>query len=352
MPMPGLRRSITHRACLLLIVGLVTLLLPKTADAAKTLASEALSAAVTSGSIDQVRQELMMDMVSKQKYDFDEEGIETLGRGLVAQGDHKQGLEILQLNQMLFSESPAAANALADGYRASGDDISARIYYDMALRMDPDNAHAKQAVAEQGGAGTLAGAAMGGHEFDAEAMQAAMAEAGVEMSPDQQAKMKEAMAQLEAYQQSPEAFEAAEAQRAEEQRARQQQATAPTPSSKETAAAHESEFCEVLHRFNSQKRIQEEVVRARVEGEYGGSGAPNRTWNVETACGDFLIAVPLWADVSPPVMEVTGERSFSDAMGGTWVFQMESGQASSVVYTDSAGTVQEMKRLGDPRSFD
>lgn len=333
---------------LVLLLSLVPALLVPTASlAAKTLASEALADAVAGGSIDAARQDLMMDFVQKQKYEFDEKGIEALGKGLCDQGKHKQGVEILQLNQIFFSDSPAAANSLGDAYRDSGDDISARMYYDMALRLDPDNVHAKEAIAEQGEGSHLAMGAMGGAEVDLEAMQAALAQSGVEMSPEQMEEMQQAMAQMEAHQEDPGAVQAREKQQAEARQNERERRAAPS-----AEPVHESEFCEVLHRFNSQKRIEEEIVRARVEGEYGAAGAPNRKWNVETACGDFLVAVPLWADVSPPIMEVTGERSFSDAMGGTWVFQMEGGQATSVVYTDSAGTVQDMKRLGNPRSFD
>lgn len=350
--MPVSKRSFAYPVGLLLIATLASLLTPSTALAARILASEALAAAVATGSIDELRQDLMMDVVQKKRYEFDEEGIEALGRSLCTQGKNRQGVEILQLNQMLFHDSPAAANALADAYLEMADDIAARIYYDMALRMDPDNAHAKQAVAQQGGAADLAAGAMAAHDFDAEAMQAAIEQAGVEMTPEQQEKMQEAVAQFEAYQQDPDALEAAEAQRAEQQRAKQQQSAAHASSAPELQPAHESEFCEVLHRFNSEKRIEEDLVRARVEGEYGAPGAPEKTWNVETACNGFLVAVPLWADVSPPVMEVTGERSFSDSLGGTWVFQMSNGQATSVVYTDSSGAAREMKRLGNPRSFD
>ena len=77
---------------LVLLLSLVPALLVPTASlAAKTPASEALAAAVASDSIDAVRQDLMMDFVQKQKYEFDEKGIEALGKGLCDQGKHKQG---------------------------------------------------------------------------------------------------------------------------------------------------------------------------------------------------------------------------------------------------------------------
>ena len=119
--------------------------------------------------------------------------------------------------------------------------------------------------------------------------------------------------------------------------------------------AHESEFCEVLHRFNSDKKISDAAVRARFEGEYGTAGDADRlrTWNVETACGEFLVAVPLWADVSPPVLSQEGENRFEDSMGGSWDFEVDGdGKARGVTQTLQDGTTSEMKRLGEPRSFD
>ena len=121
------------------------------------------------------------------------------------------------------------------------------------------------------------------------------------------------------------------------------------------APAQESEFCEVLHRFNSDKKIPDAEVRARYEGEYGAvsDAAEGKTWNVETACGEFLLAVPLWADVSPPILIQKGENRFEDSMGGSWDFEIgDDGKAKEVTQTSQDGTTSEMERLGDPRSYD
>ncbi|MGB5400844.1 MAG: hypothetical protein WBO71_11565 [Thermoanaerobaculia bacterium] len=121
------------------------------------------------------------------------------------------------------------------------------------------------------------------------------------------------------------------------------------------APAQESEFCEVLHRFNADKKIPDAEVRARFEGEYGSASdaAQGKTWNVETACGEFLLAVPLWADVSPPILIQKGENRFEDSLGGTWSFHVgDDGKVKEVSLTSQDGTTSEMKRLGDPRSFD
>ena len=119
--------------------------------------------------------------------------------------------------------------------------------------------------------------------------------------------------------------------------------------------AQESEFCEVLHRFNAEKKIPEAGTRDRVSGEYGEATDTDRlrTWNVETICGEFLVAVPLWADVSPPILTPTGEGQFEDSMGGTWDFQLgDDNRAESVTFKDQSGKETKMIRLGSPRSFE
>ena len=81
-------------------------------------------------------------------------------------------------------------------------------------------------------------------------------------------------------------------------------------------------------------------------------GDTMRTWNVETACGEFLIAVPLWADVSPPVMGLDSAQHLRGRHGRTW--DLRDGwrrQSHRVIYIAPDGTRPEMKRLGDPTSL-
>jgi hypothetical protein len=119
--------------------------------------------------------------------------------------------------------------------------------------------------------------------------------------------------------------------------------------------AHGSEFCEVLNRWSADKKIADQALRARYEGEYGRADDTDRlrTWNVETVCEEFLVVVPLWADVGPPILSHSGENLFEDSNGGTWQFEVGGdGKAAAVQMTGPDGTVSEMKRLGDPRRFE
>ncbi len=121
------------------------------------------------------------------------------------------------------------------------------------------------------------------------------------------------------------------------------------------SAADNPEFCEVLNKWNAEKKISDPEVRARYEGEYGRADDADRlqTWNIETACEDFLVAVPLWADVSPPVLAHQGGDVFEDSMGATWEFQAgDDGAVIGVTMVTTNGIATAMARLGDPRSFD
>ena len=106
-------RSTLSRISVLSALFVMVLLQPVMLLAAKTLASEAIATAIENGTFRQVRQELMMDLHQKQKYEFDEAGVDALGKKLLAQGESDTAIEVLQLNQMLHSESPGAANAVA-----------------------------------------------------------------------------------------------------------------------------------------------------------------------------------------------------------------------------------------------
>ena len=342
--------SSTPRIRLLSALFVLILLQPVTTLAAKTLSSKAIESALEQGTFRQVQQDLMMDLHQRQKFEFDEAGVEALGRRLLGQGESDTAIEVLQLNQVLHSQSPTAAVAVADAYRQAGQSTIAQVYYEKALDLDPGNRDARRGLQETEGAEAdpMTGA-MGDWELDPEAMQESMAQMGMEMSPEQMAEMQEAMERLQQMQDGTEPAEAPRLTQRSDSTSRASEAVAPAD------PAHESEFCEVLHRFNSDKKIPDAGVRARFEGEYGtaADAARGRTWNVETACGEFLVAVPLWADVSPPVLDQKGGTRFEDAMGGSWFFEIGSdGKAKGVTQTSKDGTTSEMKRLGSPRSYD
>lgn len=122
-----------------------------------------------------------------------------------------------------------------------------------------------------------------------------------------------------------------------------------------TSAAMNPEFCEVLNKWNADKKISDPEVRARFEGEYGQADDTGRlrTWNIETACDNFLVAIPLWADVSPLVLAHQDGDVFEDSMKATWEFQVGGdGAVVGVTMITADGTTTQMKRLGDPRNFD
>ena len=205
---------------------LMLLLLPLAPARAKTLASEAIETALENGTFQQVQQDLMMDLHQKQRYEFDEAGVETLGRRLLAEYQMDTAIEVLQLNQVLHSESPQAAVAVADAYRESGQSMVAQVYYDKALSLDPGNHEARRGMQE-------------------------------------------------------------------------------------------------------------------IDGEDAGS---------KIGTGDD------W-ELGPEAMQESlaqmGELRFEDAMGGTWGFEVgDNGKVDGVNYTSRDGTSTEMKRLGDPRSFE
>jgi tetratricopeptide (TPR) repeat protein len=316
----------------LFILGLLAWV-PLAGAAERTLASEALAAAVEEGNFQEVKQDLVMDIYPKSKYEFDEEGIEALGRKLFDQGDQKMAIEVLQLNHAIHSQSPRAANALADVYRKSGNPTTARMYYDNALKLDSGNAHARQGLQE-----------LEGSAADAEPPQNAeelLAKMGAQMSPEAAQQMQQMMQQLQQ-------------QGAEEQRRRE---SMPKPESKgeedllgERIAQQCAELGAKYEPFGGPTAL------AGLTGQYGAEDDTKRlkTWNIETTCdGKALHAIPLWADVVPSRLTPVDRAGFSDTWDGSWEFQIDaSGQAESVSYTGSDGKTQPLIRLGEPYSFD
>jgi len=327
----------------ILIVMALAMITAPTLAWAKELASEAIASSLDNGTFEQVRMDLMMDMNTKLRFEFDEKGIEAVGRGLLARGRKKEATEVLQLNQMINSESAAAANALADAYLESGNPVAARMYYQQALEMNPGDTHAGNGLKKfetEGGPEGMDALAQAG--IDPQAL------ATVGVTPEQMRQMEEAISQAQKMLAGSGTVEAST-------RAAPSDSNSESNKKLTSNVSYESEFCEVLHKYNSGKKVSDPQIRTRIEGEYGqeNDGDRRRTWNVETTCREFLVAVPLWADVSPPVLTHEGGNRFSDPTGATWDFEVGAdGVAIGVVMASSDGTVTEMKRLGDPRSFD
>lgn len=131
--------------------------------------------------------------------------------------------------------------------------------------------------------------------------------------------------------------------------ASEQPASEPAPE-----VAYNPEFCEVLERWNADKKISDAKTRDRFSGEFGRADDVDRrqTWSVETACGEFLVAVPLWADVSPPVLSRKGDNLFEDTMQATWEFQVGGdGAVTGVVMNSADGTISTMTRMGASRHW-
>jgi tetratricopeptide (TPR) repeat protein len=302
------------------------------ADAAeRTLASEALGAAVANGTFEEVKQAMVMDIHQKSKYEFDEEGIEALGRKLFDQGDQETAIEVLQLNQAIHGQSPRAANALGDVYRKSGNPTVARMYYDSALKLDSGNAHARQGLQEL--EGTAAGAE------PPKSAEEVLAQMRARMSPEAAQQMQQMMQQVQQ-------------QGAEEQRGKES-----VPNAKgEEELLHERIAQQCAELGAKYEPFGGPAALARLTGQYGAEDDTKRlkTWNIETTCDrKALHAIPLWADVAPLKLIPDTRAKFSDDWDGAWEFQIDaSGRAEGVSYTGSDGKTQRLIRLGDPYSFD
>jgi len=88
--------------------------------------------------------ELYMKLKSKGGYAFREGGMNGLGYQLMQGGGTEAALYVFGLNQQNNPHSWNACDSLADGYMAKGDKVSAKKYYQMALKINPDFVASKQ----------------------------------------------------------------------------------------------------------------------------------------------------------------------------------------------------------------
>ena len=70
-----------------------------------------------------------------------------IGSDLSTAKNHRDAIEVLELNARLFPSSSAAHAALAEARAAAGDTTRARQHYEKALALDPTNATARAALA-------------------------------------------------------------------------------------------------------------------------------------------------------------------------------------------------------------
>jgi len=120
------------------------------------------------------------------------------------------------------------------------------------------------------------------------------------------------------------------------------------------AEEYESEYCRELHKRNADKKITDAQSRDPFSGQYAEPTDTKQlqSWNVETVCKEFLVAIPMWADVAPIVMLPAGESRFTDVGDGSWIFQLDAdGKAKSVTRTSPTGIIKQLVRTGDPYKF-
>lgn len=79
-----------------------------------------------------------------KEYNFKESQLNTLGYQLLQVGMTKQAIEIFKLNVEQFPKSFNVYDSLGEGCMTAGDKKNAIKYYEKSLKLNPDNANAKQ----------------------------------------------------------------------------------------------------------------------------------------------------------------------------------------------------------------
>jgi hypothetical protein len=75
------------------------------------------------------------------------EGIETIGYQMLKMGDYTGGIAVLRMNADDYPQSSTSAFGLGRAYNAAGDTLRARQGFERALRLDPNNKRAADALA-------------------------------------------------------------------------------------------------------------------------------------------------------------------------------------------------------------
>jgi Flp pilus assembly protein TadD len=74
-------------------------------------------------------------------------GIDFVGYQMLKMGDHLGGIVVLAMNAEDYPQSSTSAFGLGRAYNAAGDTVRARQAFERALRLDPDNKRAADALA-------------------------------------------------------------------------------------------------------------------------------------------------------------------------------------------------------------
>jgi len=80
-------------------------------------------------------------------FDFGEGSLNVFGYSLLENNDIAGAIQIFKLNADMFSDSANVWDSLADGYMKGGDVRKAQENYEKALKLDPANQSAKEALA-------------------------------------------------------------------------------------------------------------------------------------------------------------------------------------------------------------
>jgi tetratricopeptide (TPR) repeat protein len=90
--------------------------------------------------------ELRKEFYGSGAYDFRANSLNGLGRSLVSAGKSAEAIVILELNAEQYPQDATAAFALGQLYARAGDREKAIASYERALRIEPDNRQAQQAL--------------------------------------------------------------------------------------------------------------------------------------------------------------------------------------------------------------
>ena len=87
-----------------------------------------------------------LEAQKRDLYDFEEWALGGLGRYLLTHGEPKDALEILRFNAGEYPSFPQAQASLGDALAQNGEATEAIASYQRALRLDPANREARDAL--------------------------------------------------------------------------------------------------------------------------------------------------------------------------------------------------------------